>query len=107
VHTARSNFAKNFFEVAGIETVGNGGFDSPVAAASAFSASGARLACICSSDAVYDERADATALALKEAGAARVYLAGRRETAGVDEQIFVGCDVVDALGRALDTLGVS
>jgi methylmalonyl-CoA mutase len=56
---------------------------------------------------VYDERAEAAALALREAGATRVYLAGRRDTPGVDEQIYAGCDVLDVLGRALDILGVA
>lgn len=107
VHTARTGFARNFFEVAGFDVLGNDGFDSPVAAASAFADSGATLVCICSSDDVYDERAEATALALREAGATRIYLAGRRDTPGVDEFIFTGCDALDVLTRALDTLGAA
>jgi methylmalonyl-CoA mutase len=106
VHTARAMFAKNLFEAGGIVALGDDGYDSPIAAAGAFAASGARLACICSSDAVYDERAEATAAALREEGAVRVYLAGRRDTPGVDEHIYAGCDVLDVLTRALDTLGV-
>lgn len=106
VHTARATFAKNFFEVAGIETLGNDGFDSPVAVEAAFAASGAKLACICSSDAVYDERAEATARALHDAGAVRVYLAGRHEAPGVDEHVYTGCDALDTLTRALDVLAV-
>jgi methylmalonyl-CoA mutase len=50
---------------------------------------------------VYDERADATAIALRAAGARRVFLAGRRETEGVDDLIYVGCNAVDVLDRAL------
>jgi methylmalonyl-CoA mutase len=101
VHTARATFAKNFFESAGIVTIGNDGFDSPLAVETAFAESKATLACICSSDAVYDERADATAIALRAAGARRVFLAGRRETEGVDDLIYVGCNAVDVLDRAL------
>jgi methylmalonyl-CoA mutase len=106
VHTARSTFAKNFFEVAGIAAIGNDGFDSPVAVEAAFEASGAKIACICSSDAVYEERADATARALHDAGAVRVYLAGRHEAPGVDEHVFTGCDALATLTRALDALGI-
>ena len=106
-HTARSTFAKNFFEIAGVEALGNDGFDSPVAAAAAFAASGATLACICSSDAVYVERAEATARALHDAGAARVYLAGRHEAPLVDEYVFTGCDTLATLTRALDALGLA
>ncbi|CAB4765965.1 MAG: methylmalonyl-CoA mutase [Actinobacteria bacterium] len=106
VHAARAMFAKNFFEVAGIAVLGNDGFESPVAVEAAFAASGAQLACICSSDAVYAERADATASALHQAGARRVYLAGRHEAPGVDEHIYAGCDALATLTRALDTLDV-
>jgi methylmalonyl-CoA mutase len=106
VHTARAMFAKNFFEVAGIAVLGNDGFESPVAVEAAFAASGAQLACICSSDAVYAERADATASALHQAGARRVYLAGRHEAPGVDEHVYTGCDALATLTRALDTLDV-
>lgn len=104
VHTARATFAKNFFEAGGIKTLSNDGFESPDAAAQAFAASGARIACICSSDAVYDEQAEATASALRAAGAVRVYLAGKRDTPGVDEQIHMGADALAVLTRALDTL---
>lgn len=106
VHTARSTFAKNFFEIAGIATIGNDGFDSPVAVEAAFAASGAQLACICSSDAVYEERAEAVARALHDAGAVRVYLAGRHEAPGVDEHVYTGCDALSTLTRALDALAI-
>ncbi len=111
VHTARSTFAKNLFEVAGIRAIGTDGFDSPEAAAAAFTADGARIACICSSDAMYAEAAAAAATALKAAGAERVYLAGnpgdrRGEyvAAGVDEFVFMGVDAEAILGAALATL---
>ena len=107
VHAARSNFAKNFFEIAGIETIGNDGFESPVAVEAAFAASGSKLACICSSDTVYAARAEATARALRDAGALRIYLAGRHDAPGVDEHIYTGCDALSALTRALDTLAVT
>ncbi len=111
VHTARATFAKNLFEVAGIRASGNEGFTTAEAAAAAFRADGARIACLCSSDAVYAEQAAATAAALKAAGAERVYLAGnpgdRRDeyaAAGVDEFVFMGVDAEAILGAALATL---
>ena len=44
--------------------------------------------------------------ALHDAGAARVYLAGRHEAPGVDEHVYTGCDALDTLTRALDVLAV-
>jgi methylmalonyl-CoA mutase len=107
VHTARAMFTTNFFEIAGIAVLGNDGFESPVAVEAAFAASGAQIACICSSDAVYAERAEATARALHDAGARRVYLAGRHEAPGVDEHLYTGCDALATLTRALEVLEIS
>ena len=76
----------------------------------AFKASGAKLACLCSSDEVYAREAAAAAQALRHAGAS-VWLAGRpaaleRELtqAGVCGFIFVGCDALAALRRAYDLI---
>jgi methylmalonyl-CoA mutase len=98
--TARQTFAKNLFEVGGIRTI-----TGPV---DGFGASGATVACLCSSDPVYGEEGASAAAALKEAGATRVYVAGRKlDLPGVDEEVGMGIDVLDALTRALDHLGVS
>lgn len=112
-HTARAMFAKNFYEAGGIEALSNDGFSSPEAAAEGFENSGARLAVICGSDPQYEDSGEAMAMALKAAGAERVILAGRpgeREAAlreaGVDEFIFMGCDVLGSLRAALTQLGV-
>ena len=110
--TARATFARNFFEAGGIAAVTNDGFASRNAMAAAFKASGARLACVCSSDKVYATDAADAAQAL--AGAAHVYLAGRPgdlepalKAAGVGTFIFVGCDVLATLERAYKILGAS
>ena len=78
----------------------------------AFKASGAKLACLCSSDAVYAQEAADAAKALTAAGAV-VYLAGRPgdheaawRQAGVKTFIFMGCDVVATLQATHDILGV-
>jgi methylmalonyl-CoA mutase len=107
--TARATFAKNFFEAGGIEAVfGEGDAET---LASAFAASGAALACLCSSDARYEKEAEAVASALKTAGAKHIYLAGRpgeRESAlrsaGVQSFIYEGCDALATLRKAYDIL---
>ena len=112
--TARAMWARNAFEAGGIEALTNTGFDDSAGAGKAFAASGARVACICSSDAVYAEQAQAAASALKDAGASHVWLAGRpgdaeaslRE-AGVDAFIYAGCDMIDVLEDAFERAGVA
>ena len=55
--TARATFAKNFYEAGGIEALGNDGFKDQAEMIAAFKASGAKLACLCSSDKVYEAQA--------------------------------------------------
>jgi methylmalonyl-CoA mutase len=109
--TARAMFAKNFYEAGGIEALSNDGFKDQAAMIAAFKASGAKLACLCSSDKVYAKDAAEAAQALTAAGAI-VHLAGRpgeNETnwrqAGVKSFVFMGCDVVSTLQAAHDILG--
>ncbi|MGW2119461.1 methylmalonyl-CoA mutase family protein, partial [Streptomyces zhihengii] len=113
-HTARAGFAANLFQAGGIEPVHDPVTVDASSAAAAFAASGARVACVCSSDALYAEQAAPVAEALKAAGAERVFLAGRpgdlRETyekAGVDEFVVAGGDAVAVLGSVLDRIGVA
>jgi methylmalonyl-CoA mutase len=111
--TARTLFAKNVFEAGGIEAASNDGFASREAMIAAFKASGATLACLCSSDKVYKTEAVDAAKALAAAGASRIYLAGRPgeleaalKVAGVQDFIYVGCDVVATLRDAQRALGL-
>ena len=108
---ARATFARNFYEAGGIEAVTNEGFPDLAALTAAFKASGARLACLCSSDKVYEAEAADAAKALTAAGAV-VHLAGRPgeseanwRQAGVGTFIYVGCDVLSTLQAAYDNLG--
>ena len=108
--TARATFASNFFAAGGIEAVKHESESAP-ALASAFKASGVALACLCSSDRIYEREAAVAAEALKAAGAQHIYLAGRpggRETAlraaGVQSFIFEGCDALATLKAAHDIL---
>jgi methylmalonyl-CoA mutase len=104
--TARATFAKNLFEAGGIEAVTNDGFENRDAMVAAFKASGARLACLCSTDEVYARDAADAVRALTAAGTTHVYLAGRpREpdalkAAGVGSFVFTGCDALAALREA-------
>lgn len=111
--TARASFAQNFFAAGGVDAVQTEGFDSAEAAAKAFRESGCRLACLCSSDAVYTELAQDVARALVKAEAWHVYLAGRPgderaalQKAGVGTFIYQGCDMLDVLSDAHDYYGI-
>ena len=97
--TARATFAKNLFEAAGIRTIAGPPTE--------FAGSGTIVACLCSSDAVYGEHAEAAAADLRSAGAERIYVAGRKlGIEGVDEEVGVGSDILDVLTRTLDAMHV-
>ncbi|MET9686762.1 methylmalonyl-CoA mutase subunit beta [Streptomyces coeruleorubidus] len=97
-HTARLTFASNLFQAGGIEPVTDGTFED----------SGATEAVLCSSDALYEEKASEVAAELRSAGASHVFLAGRPgQYAGVDAYVFAGCDAVAVLSATLDRMGVS
>jgi methylmalonyl-CoA mutase len=110
--TPRASFAKTFFEAGGIEAPGNDGFKSLDALIAAFKASGATLACLCSSDEVYAREAIGAATALRAAGATHLYLAGRPkeaeplQAAGVGGFIFAGCDALATLQAVHGSLGL-
>lgn len=103
-HNVRSTWIKNYLAAGGIAADMSDGYANAEAAASAFKASGATAACICSSDPVNAEHAEATAKALKAAGATFILMAGRpgeREallkSAGVDQFLIAGADAVATL----------
>jgi len=109
--TARATFAKSFFETGGIEAIDSEGFSDPAALAAACKASGAALACLCSSDKVYAEQAIAVAKAVQIAGAKHIYLAGRPgeqeaalRGAGVTDFVFAGGDALVLLQRAYEQM---
>jgi len=119
VHTARATFARNLFAAGGVRAVTGeagetSGYDDDATLVADVEESGASLVCICSSDAVYAERAAEVAAAVSGLdGVRRVYLAGapgedraQLEQAGVDEFIHVGVDALDVLRRAQQECGV-
>jgi methylmalonyl-CoA mutase len=109
--TARASFARNFFEAGGIEALTNEGFADQAEMIRTFAASGARYACLCSSDEVYGREAVAAAQGLAQAGAHHIYLAGRPKeadalrAAGVQTFIYAGCDALATLQAAHAMLG--
>ncbi|MBI4275374.1 MAG: hypothetical protein HY659_11820 [Rhizobiales bacterium] len=79
----------------------------------AFKKSGAALACLCASDAIYEKEAAETAKALTAAGATHIYIAARPganeallKKAGIKSFVHVGCDALATLRAAHDILGV-
>ena len=111
--TARATFAKNFFEAGGIEAVSNDGSAGRDEMIATFKQSKAKLACLCSSDAVYAREAIAAAEALTAAGCRHLYLAGRPgdsepalRAAGIEDFVFAGCDALAVLGTAHRKLGL-
>ncbi|GGB50346.1 methylmalonyl-CoA mutase [Roseibium aquae] len=112
--TARATWTKNALAAGGLASAGGEpveGLDSLVAQ---FKQSGARLACLVSSDRVYAEQGPAAATALKAAGAAHLYLAGRPgeqeeplRAAGVDSFLYAGGDLLTFLQDAHRLLGLA
>jgi len=113
-HNRRSTWVWNFLAAGGIEGLTSDGYKDAGEAAAAFEKSGARIACICSSDAVYAREAITAAKALKAAGADRVLLAGKPgedeaalRAAGVDGFLQAGQDAVAALKELQKSLGIA
>ncbi len=106
-HTARADFARNFFAAGGLETkAAPVPPESSAELAAAFVASGCKIAVLCGSDKRYPDEAASAAGALKKAGAVSLWLAGKFEATEIDRHIFMGADVVHELTVALAELGV-
>ena len=110
-HNIRSTWIKNYLAAGGIAAAMTDGYPDATAAAAAFKESGDSAACICSSDALYADHAEATAKALKAAGAKLILMAGRPgdaekalTAAGVDRFLYAGADAVATLGELQATL---
>jgi methylmalonyl-CoA mutase len=113
-HTTRSTWIKNYLAAGGIDVLTTDGYASAEDAAAAFKTSGATAACISSSDALYAVHAEATAKALRAAGAELVLMAGKPgeqeaalKAAGVDQFLFAGADAVVTLKGLQEKLGIS
>lgn len=105
-HKAQADFAKGFFEVGGFEVISNNGFETVDQAVQASLESGASIAVICSSDAVYPELVPLLARELKQenpeitlfvAGLPNSEQAEQFKQAGVDDFIHVQSNCYNVL----------
>lgn len=108
--TARATFAKNFFEAGGIEATMGPGAAEQGDSGKQLQTTDAEFGVVCGTDLQYEQYGTDVVAALKTAGCKRVFLAGKVAVAdalfdaGLDEMIFLGCDVVDVLERAYGAL---
>jgi methylmalonyl-CoA mutase len=113
-HNTRSTWVWNFLAAGGIDGLNSDGYKDADAATAAFIKSGASVACLCSSDAIYADQAEAAAKALKAAGATAVLMAGRPgdneaalKAAGIDGFLFAGQNAIATLQSLHKTLGIT
>jgi methylmalonyl-CoA mutase len=113
-HTARASFAANLFQAGGLATPTSGNRTDPAEVVAAFRASGAKVACLATSDRLYGEHAVPVAEALTAAGAGPIWLAGRPgdrageySAAGIDHFVFVGVNALGALREVHHQAGVT
>jgi methylmalonyl-CoA mutase len=112
-HTARASFAANLFQAGGLATQTSGSSTDPAEIAAAFTASGAKVACLASSDKLYAEHAVGVAGALTNAGAQVVLLAGTAGKrageyfeAGINGYIYTGVDALSVLRDVHRQIGI-
>ncbi|MYW04232.1 methylmalonyl-CoA mutase family protein, partial [Streptomyces sp. SID3343] len=109
-YTARAGFAVNLFAAGGFAAVEGGitaGDESAVAdVVERWTAAGSPATVVLtSSEKLYATLAAPVAAALKEAGASRVLLAGKKaHGADVDGYVFTGCDALAVLHATYETL---
>lgn len=112
--TARATWAKSYFETGGIEALGNNGFENNEAIIDAFKSSGSVIACICSTDKLYEAEAVDIAKALLQSGAEAIYIVARpkflKTIAFEDRNLFQtllyqGTDMVSTLVEAHQIIG--
>lgn len=109
-HVALANWAKSFFEVAGIETVPSGSLDGNSDQADTFKAGGFDVAAVCASKRESPAHVADLVSKLREAGAEYVYMINStpelNEAAAADEVVKNGVNMLDVLVPALSRLGV-
>lgn len=109
--TARSTFAKNFFESGGIEAISGSGGNSIDDIDLEYKKSGAPLAIICGTDVQYESMATQCASALVASGCRSVIIAGSPtvlgDLEGIDDYAFMGADVISVLERSYEALSTT
>ncbi|MDD7938808.1 methylmalonyl-CoA mutase family protein [Actinomycetospora lutea] len=103
-YTARVSFTANLFGAGGVATTDGPGGTDPQEIAAGFREAGTPVAVIASSDELYDQHAADVAAALREAGATRILLAGKKDVEGVDGTLYAGCDAAAVLRDTLEAL---
>jgi methylmalonyl-CoA mutase len=104
-YTVRAGFARNLLNAGGVEAVEAGPTTSADEVVARFVEAASPVAVLCSTDALYDERAAETVAALRDAGARQVLLAGSADVPGLDGWLRAGGDalaVIDAVYAALE-----
>jgi methylmalonyl-CoA mutase len=105
-HATRTGFARGLLHAGGIDTVDAGPTEAVDEVTAAFAAAGTPVAVLCSTDAIYAERAAATVAALRAAGARHVLLAGTAHVDGLDGHLRAGGDALAALAGVWAALDV-
>lgn len=102
----RATYAANFFAAAGLAAQPDTRERDIGDLVAAFAESGTAVACLCGTDAAYEEASVRAAKTLRAAGAQRILLVGRRPgeqtQIGVDDFIHEGCDALSILESVLD-----
>lgn len=112
-HVNYANWAKSFFEVAGIETVQSGALAGNAEQVDAFTAGGFSVAAICAGKNESPEDVAGLVAGLREAGAEYIYMVNSTPElnqaaadAGADELVRNGVNMSEVLGAALGRLDV-
>ncbi|MGB0191678.1 MAG: methylmalonyl-CoA mutase family protein, partial [Nocardioides sp.] len=100
-HTARATFATNLLAAGGVAVDVAGATDGPQALVAAYD--GQPVVCLAGADPTYAEWGEAAAIALREAGASRVIIAGR-STEWTDDSCAMGVDALAFLTRTREAL---
>jgi methylmalonyl-CoA mutase len=110
-HVNFANWAKSFFEVAGIETVPSGALEGNEAQARTFSEGGFEIAAVCAGRKEDPAEVAALVAALRDAGATYVYMVNStpeiNEASGADEIVRNGVNMESVLTATLGRLGVT
>jgi methylmalonyl-CoA mutase len=109
-HNIRTTFASNLLASGGIEAVNPGTVDAVGVAEAVSNAGSPTVAIICGTDKRYADEAAGIVAAARDAGVARVYLAGPEKALGdaehrPDEFLTAKINAVEALSSLLTRLG--
>ncbi|MDQ2723870.1 MAG: methylmalonyl-CoA mutase family protein, partial [Actinomycetota bacterium] len=110
-HNVRAGFITNLLAAGGIVAINPGPLDSPEAISSAVTAADSPVAIVCGTDKRYASAGSDAVQALRDAGAAEVFVAGARKAFAEREHqpdgfLGAGVNAVAALTGLLETLGV-